>query len=541
MTRFTVGTFDGRGDIAAVDTADYEQQGLRIGIFGASGSGKGWLLGLLLEQAHADSLPIIAIDPESELWTLQEVGALVLGGPHADAPIPPGADGIRAAMEYAIETATPLVFDLGGHSKASELLREGERIMQVFYSMTGSLRTRVVFAVTEAEIFAPQQVPRQGVAPETLAAIQKRGRKRGVIPIIETQRTADIAKATISQCNVRFIGHLDEPLDYDNVKRHVADSGWTFPRMRGLHTGHFVMTPDGWEVAVGARTVTHGGATPLGGEVQLARRATPEGLAEIIERMRAASAVEEAAAEAVGVSRTSARPEVGGVLLTREDAELYRHHQERIAELETTLAAVRVDVQQADDEIGRLRGNMKLHEADSASLANLRRALIPIIGENVAAELGEATFVGGLSEQDVIGLIRQHAPAGSGAISVLPVEALRTRYLEQTAERLYETVVRLEPDEREALLFLIGQGSFQSINAVAKALSGSDSGGVRDRWGKALQALNAKGLIAVGGSGRSGRRANVEAWIRSALGPHSPTEEEVEAVKQRALSVLMTR
>lgn len=556
----TFGTYAEGGEAAGVQLADYDRQGLRIGIFGASGSGKGWLLGLTLEQCVALHLPVIAIDPESELWTLQEIGALVLGGPHADAPIPASVPGVRAVMQFAIETGTPVVFDLGkavedaARRRPSEMLREGERLMGIFDGMADDLRTRVVFAVTEAELFAPQQVPRTGLQPEMLAAIQKRGRKRGVIPIIETQRTADIAKSVISQCNKRFIGHLDEPLDFDNIKRHVAP--WTFAQIRALDTGHFVATPESEEVVVGPRSVTHGGGTPLSGEVRLQRRATSAELTTMLERLRVPEqdfSEDEEPAPPSG-RRRAVQPEAGGALLTKEDYQKYTRQEQRIAEAEQRAGAAVARVAVLEQESLRTASEMEdLRRAAAAAetehdiLTDLRLTLARLLGEAMPTPIaqinmpdGTTMATNGVTRDEVLDLIRRNALSGSGSVTVEPVEALRTRYLEAAAQRLYDTVNGLDADEREVVLFLLAHPTFHTINAVQKGVSGSDGGSGRKRWEDAILGAVRAGLVVVGGSGRGGRKENIDAWVRNALAPHDPTDEDVQRVRQRVLSLLAT-
>lgn len=538
MAELSIGTEDSAGFDApvAIDLDGYEEQGLRVGIFAASGSGKGWLLGVLLEEFIGLGYPVIAIDPESELWTFQEVGALVLGGPHGDVPLPRSDDGVRKAIEFGVSFHTPIIFDLGGITGGAALLREGERISGILWQYADEVRQRIVFAVTEAEVFAPQTVPTRGVQPEILATITKRGRKRGMITLLETQRPADIANAVITQCNVRLIGRMDDTADYDRVKRYVTPT--TFTEMHRLPTGTFML--DGLPVQVRARRVTHGGGTPIGGEITIAAHPTPKGLAEIIAALREPDPVP----ARIGLPEDLGHSEM---IVTVPGTALVAAEQ-RAARAEAGLAQALTDVQVSGARIASLERQVTDARPLAEVAAQLRKALLALVGEQiVTAQINMpdgSTFHGnqGLGEEDIIDLIRRHAPTGgAGAPALLPVEALRTRYLEATAQRLVETVEGLDPDEREALLFLVGQGTFQTTNAVSKALSHSDSGGVRERWGKALHSLTAKGLVEVGGSGKMGRRERIAAWVASTLGPHSPTDAEVEQVKNRALSVVMSR
>lgn len=215
-----------------------------------------------------------------------------------------------------------------------------------------------------------------------------------------------------------------------------------------------------------------------------------------------------------------------------------------IASLRERAEGAETQARQLQEELMSARGALadaqaELDAARSATdlVATLRRALTALLGDVTIAQAA-AGGEGYPGDQHVLGLIRAHAPAAAGGPALMPVEALRADYLERTAQRLVTIVSDLEADEREALLFLLGHQTFISINATAKALTGNDSGSTRARWSKALQSLVAKGLAAKGGSGGMGRKADVEAWVRTQLGPHGPTDEEVAAVRDRALSVL---
>lgn len=546
MSYLTIGERDDEGPSSSpveIDLDQYIEQGLRVGIFAASGSGKGWLLGVLLEEFIEAGLPIIAIDPESELWTFQEAGALVLGGPHGDVPLPRTDEGVRKAIEFGVAFRTPIIFDLGGVRGSVNLLREGERISSILWDIADSSRTRIVFAVTEAEVFAPQSVPKTGPQPEMLATINKRGRKRGVAVLLETQRPADIANAVITQCNVRLIGRMDDTADYDRVKRYVTPM--TFTQMHRLQTGHFML--DGEEVAVRARRVTHGGGTPIGGEIALAQRPTPEGLADIIAGLREPEVEVDLPTTAAEVK--AAGNSVAG-MVARADLDRVEERLRLAERTATTLrsesAAKDATLTSLEREVERLRADVIRGDRAIDTLAALRAALVPVLGElpsmDVRVGLPDGSTLSSLSEEDVKRLIRLHAPAGGpSAPSLLPVEALRARYLEAAAQRLVAAVEALEADERDVLLFLLPQTKFLTINAIQKGVSGTEGGDGRKRWEKALVPLVRLGLVKTGSSGGMGRQQDVDAWVAKGLAPHEPTAEELAQVKNRALSVVMSR
>jgi len=127
----------------------------------------------------------------------------------------------------------------------------------------------------------------------------------------------------------------------------------------------------------------------------------------------------------------------------------------------------------------------------------------------------------------------------TGSVSVMPVEALRERYLEAAAQRLVARVAELDPEQRATLLFLLAHPEGGTINSITIGITGSDSGGTRSRYSKAVAALVAAGLVRQGGEGRMKRWAAVEEWVRAGLGPHAATDEEVGAVRDRAIALVM--
>jgi hypothetical protein len=525
----------------SIDTDDYEQTGLRIGVFGGSGSGKGWLLGVIGEELINAGYPVVMLDPEHELWTFQEVGALVVGGSRADAPFVESEDAVAGAIEFCYETATPVVFDLGGRAER-DLPRLGDLVASTFWRIAGERMRRVAFIVTEAEIFAPQQVLSGTRSYQTLREIARRGRKRGVTPVLEAQRPADIAKSVIAQCNVRFLGRFDDTLDYDAVKRHLA--GLSFDVMRALERHEFYVRQADGMVIARDRRVTHGGGTPPEGEqeISIGRRAGRAALAKVIAGLESASAAPGPAEQETTATPTAGRAKAppsdrgdrAELERAKRDLEQERHH---VSEVELRLEAARGETDQLRESEASAREAADTFREMATQLADLRGTLRAVIGVDGAGPVQAAAGDAYAGDEHVIELIRQHAPA-AGGVQLMPVDVLRKRFLEETAQRLVELMRALEEDERTALLFLLAHPGPNTLNAIAKALSGNDGGGARDKWGKATNALKAKGLVQVAAN-RTTRRASVDEWAAAQLAPHSATDEECAAVRDRALSVLM--
>lgn len=567
MPELIIGTDDAGGLVTLdTDAKRYQSEGIRIGLFASSGAGKGYLLGVLLEELIGAGYPVVMVDPESELWTFRELGALVLGGPNGHAPFDPAAGAaIRAALAFALETCTPLVFDLHGRSP-NEQRTAFEAIATPYWSLIEDQRQPAVLAITEAHLIAPEKLPR-GLSFDTelLPRIQSGGRKRGAITIVETQRIADIANAVIGHCNIRAVGRIDFEDDFNRVKKGLPRDV-DFATVSALESGQFFIPRlAAGVVHVRERRVTHGGGTPTGGPVQLRKDATPKALAAmakqitILTQQTAApgtSSVEPAppgrepgaAAKRRGRGRREAALEQPSDAPDRLRAQIGAALADLAAEREKSGRLERNLVQTVDERDRYLH----LYEEAASRADRTEEQLVAwitlrdVLAAAVAPALGDGTVppesyttAGGLTRDQVVALIREHGGAAGQGPALAPVEALRAQYLERSAMRLVERVRSLDATEREVLLFLLAHPNQQTTTSISKALTGQTGGAGFQRISDALRGLVQAG---VGEQYKSGNnrpwRPAVDRAVRAELAPHSPTTDEVQDVINRALYVL---
>jgi hypothetical protein len=175
-------------------------------IQGSSGAGKSATLRHLVEQAQ-DFLTIIIIDPEGEFGNLAaHVGAATLRA--ADI----AGDGLTAAALRARQHRLPLHLDLTD-------LAPDDRISKAAAFNAGLLAAprehwahTVLVVIDEAHLLAPHlaasardaETRRLGVA--TLTELCARGRKRGICPVIATQRLAKLATSVVSELHNVLLG-----------------------------------------------------------------------------------------------------------------------------------------------------------------------------------------------------------------------------------------------------------------------------------------------------------------------------------------------
>lgn len=234
----------------------------RMLIQAASGGGKSWALRRLIEQTHG-RLQQIVIDPEGELTTLAEkLDFVVLSGDSSEFPLnwARGAD----------------VADLLFHSGRSAVLCLAEfdvEDMQVFVRdflrslMRQSRETwhPVLVAIDEAQLFAPQHDKSE--SKKAMIDLAARGRKRGICPVVATQRLSQLHKGVVANLDNKAIGLTT--LDVD-VERAADQLGMRQAQaklvLRALHAGEFLvygpaLTYDITKIVVGPVTTRHGGVS----------------------------------------------------------------------------------------------------------------------------------------------------------------------------------------------------------------------------------------------------------------------------------------
>ncbi len=145
---------------------------------------------------------------------------VIFGGEHGDMPLNERAG--RAMGEALARANDSWIISL------SEMVTEAARekfsaaFLEAFYDHN---RAPITLVLDEAETFAPQKPasPLQATMTARVNQIVKRGRKRGFVTWLITQRPADIAKAVISQADAIVSMSLTLPHDKRAIMEYVKD------------------------------------------------------------------------------------------------------------------------------------------------------------------------------------------------------------------------------------------------------------------------------------------------------------------------------
>lgn len=177
----------------------------RLGFLGTSGSGKTYNAGTAIEILLARHARVVIVDPLGVWYGLRLLedgktpsgfNVVIFGGDHADLPLNEQAGALIG--ETAASMAESCIIDLSKMPSRSAERRFMAAFLETIYRKAGGEPFHLV--VDEADLFAPQK-PQAG--DEALLGhmenIVRRGRVRGFIPWLISQRPAVLNKNVLSQ------------------------------------------------------------------------------------------------------------------------------------------------------------------------------------------------------------------------------------------------------------------------------------------------------------------------------------------------------
>ena len=358
----------------------------RIAIVGTGGSGKTYAAKGFVERLLQSGARVAIIDPLGVWWGLRASAdgsapgypVVVFGGKHADVPIT--ADMGTALGRLIAAEALACVVDL------SELVSNAarRRFMAAFSEAVYEANKEPLHLVLdEADLWAPQRPIKgwEGLLGH-IEEIVRRGRVRGFIPWLITQRPAVVHKDVLSEADILIAMTLTSSQDRDAIgawiegqadrqegKRILADlprlqigEGYLWAPRRGLLN----------RVKFPAIRTFDSSRTPKRGE----RLATPRTLAEV-------DLLKIVAALAAADTKDPAKPK------SPPGSAEQRHRQEQFEqELAAAKARIAVLEEQNRELNSRLAGIAAL--AEGSACAPERRGICPAAAAEEQRETGQA-------------------------------------------------------------------------------------------------------------------------------------------------------
>lgn len=199
-----------------------------VAIYGKTGSGKTYRAKALVEQILEAGRRLVVIDPTGAWWGLRSsadgkspgFAVVVLGGQHADAPLPPASG--EACAKLVTGPVPQAIFDTSDMS-VGERTRWFTEFATAIFRLN---RSPLHLVIDEAHMFAPQggggrmdvDAGKMLHAANTLAS---GGRSRGVRLVLITQRPAKLHKDSATCCDTMIAMRVIAPQDRDAIRAWV--------------------------------------------------------------------------------------------------------------------------------------------------------------------------------------------------------------------------------------------------------------------------------------------------------------------------------
>ncbi|MCW6160554.1 MAG: DUF87 domain-containing protein [Candidatus Micrarchaeales archaeon] len=225
-------------------------------VIGQSGSGKSYLVGVIVEELSKAKLPFMIVDTEGEYRSLKSAFNVLWVGNEKDADVRIDVD-LKKLFAESIANNLPIIFDV---SEVMDKQASVYSALSALYEVEEEKKKPFLVVIEEADKFAPQIVHPSANPVEEISV---RGRKRGIGLLVATQRPANVSKNVLAQCGYGFIGKLSIENDLQAVSVLFEDRK-KLNSLPMLATGTFMTfgLPFKNAIEVKKRLVEHVGGTP---------------------------------------------------------------------------------------------------------------------------------------------------------------------------------------------------------------------------------------------------------------------------------------
>lgn len=198
----------------------------RLAILGTAGSGKTYLTTTAIERLLRDGARVVGVDPLGVMWGLRlkadgqtpsAFNVVIFGGRHGDLPLTEHAGALIG--ETVATMRESCIIDLSELPTKAAERRFMTAFLEAIYRHTDPTKVDPYhLIIDEADRFAPQKPP---AGDETMLnrmeEIVRRGRVKGFIPWMITQRPAVLNKNVLSQADGLVLLKLTSSQDRDQV------------------------------------------------------------------------------------------------------------------------------------------------------------------------------------------------------------------------------------------------------------------------------------------------------------------------------------
>jgi hypothetical protein len=206
--------------------APWRVEGLRIGFFGAPGSGKSYCAAVVVEQFLDQGGTVVVFQPRAEWHTLKHrYGQVqVVGGPF-NQDVPFIASEPRLYADAVVHQGVSMVFYTGDVEDEEQLVKFASRFVSYLLRFEETVKRPILLVIEEAQEYAPRTSQGRVAPPWVYNRMIKQfkdcftqGRKLNVSPIVISQRPQEVNFTIRQLCNLTLYGKF-APQDINYIDR----------------------------------------------------------------------------------------------------------------------------------------------------------------------------------------------------------------------------------------------------------------------------------------------------------------------------------
>lgn len=270
----------------------------RLAFVGTSGSGKTYAAGTAVERLLADKARAVIVDPLGVWWGLRlnadgkanGFPVVIFGGAHGDLPINEHAGAVIG--ETVAGMAESCIVSLDGLGTKAAERRFMLAFLETMYRKATGEPFHIIF--DEADLWAPQKT-REPMLQNLMEQIVRRGRVKGFLPWLITQRPAVLSKDVLSQADGLVAMKLTSSQDRDALGAWIegqadrAEEKRILARLPQVERGHGIVWIPGRgvlaEAAFPTKATFDSSRTPKRGEKRQALELKPIDLGALKDRL----------------------------------------------------------------------------------------------------------------------------------------------------------------------------------------------------------------------------------------------------------------
>jgi DNA helicase HerA-like ATPase len=238
------------------------------------GSGKSWTSAVVAEELAKTNIPFIVVDLMGEYKTLREkfpILIVALGTPKYADITNLSEEQAAVLAERIVQTGISVVLDLK-HGTMLKRYAFLAKFLEGFYRVEEKVMKPYVLILDEAHRITPEKgvIKLRGVRDVQTQVeywvyeIGATGRHYGIGFVAVARRTAEISKMTLTQCELKIVHKVSDPIDLDKLREYGLSSE-LLVQVERFRPGDAVVI--GLEkpkiIHVKPRICSHGAKTPL--------------------------------------------------------------------------------------------------------------------------------------------------------------------------------------------------------------------------------------------------------------------------------------